>query len=141
MYAASMVGRQSDYNDAIIREVWAEDGYESMTESNAQDACEAAYEKHGADVYGKCRAAGMSCGSDKACDAVFLKYAKALSRSYKGSFEDFKKRSGNLAAAGQISLDLVGSLLSSLGGGRDNTGGGDYGGGYDYTPPRKRTGL
>ena len=117
LYAAAMVGRQDAYNDAIVIDVWKEEGFGNMIESKAQDACEPAYEKHGASVYAKCRQAGISCGSDASCDAVFLKYAKALAKDYKGSFEDFKKRSANLAGLGQLSADLVGKLLTSISGG------------------------
>ena len=143
LYAAAMVGRQADYDDQIIKEAWEEDGYNNMAELKAQDACEAAYEAHGADVYGKCRAAGISCGSDAGCDAVFLKYAKALKKGYKGSFADFKKRSKNLAAIGTIGLDFIGGLLGKIGSGRDGgEGGGDYGAYGGYAPPQKsRTGL
>jgi hypothetical protein len=63
-----------------------------MEELKAQDACEAVYEKHGAERYGKCRAAGMSCKDDKECDKIFLEYAKRLEDVfYKGSFEEYKK--------------------------------------------------
>jgi hypothetical protein len=142
MYAASMVGRQEDYNDAIIRDVWAEEEYEGMNLTKATDICQSLKNTHGAEAWNKCKDAAVGCKNDSACDTVAEKYAKALSRGYKGSFSDFKRRSENLAAAGMIGMDLVSSLLSRIGSGRDNTGGGDYGGGYDYDPtPKPRTGL
>jgi hypothetical protein len=139
LYAASIVGRQQDYDDYIIKQAWMEDEYDNMIEAKANDACEVVYEKHGAEAYARCRAGGISCGSDTDCDAVFLKYVKSLTNGYKGTFADFKKRSGNLAAAGQLGASLVGKLLSSLGGGgsADSTG---YTG-EDFTPPKNRTGL
>jgi len=118
LYVATMVGRQDAYNDAIVVDVWKEEGFGNMSEEKAQDACEDAYEKHGASVYAKCRAAGVSCGSDSDCDVIFAKYAKALAKNYKGSFEDFKKRSSNLASAGQLSMEWAGKILSGLGGGQ-----------------------
>lgn len=135
LYAASLVGSQQDYDDAIIRDVWAED-HSNMTSTQAENACERAYESQGADAYNKCRAAGISCGNDKACDAIHAKYAAALARGYSGSFEDFKRRSDTLNSLGQLGI----SLVSGLFGGRDQQA---QGGGAPYVaPPQKsRTGL
>tara|TARA_R110000822_G_scaffold55834_6_gene141502 strand:- start:2413 stop:2922 length:510 start_codon:yes stop_codon:yes gene_type:complete len=141
LYAASMIGRQVSSEDQMIIDAWKEDGYESMIESKANDACEAAYEKYGADVYSKCRSAGIACGKDKSCDEVFLKYAKALARGYKGSFGDFKKRSASLASIGEIGMNLIGGWLSNVGKEKrgENVGSDDYF--DDDDKPKKRTGL
>lgn len=150
MYAAAMVGRQADYDDFIIKEAWAEDGFESMTTASAQATCSVVHEKQGSEAYSRCMDAANSCGSSKTCDTTAIKYAKALSKGYSKSFDDFKKRSETLAGLGKLGMDLGGAILTILGGNKE--GGSDEGGGgstyclenpYDALcqPKKSRTGL
>ena len=127
LHGAGLVGQQDDYNDRITIDVWDND-YENFSVDESSDMCEELYERGSgfsdgaSDDYNKCYTALSSCGDDEGCNAVAKKYKKALLKRYKGSFEDFKKRSSNLFMAGQLGLNLVGNFLTKL------TGGGESGG-------------
>jgi hypothetical protein len=135
LYVASIVGSQEDYNDSIVRDVWSED-HSNMTATQAENACEAVYEAQGADAFNKCRAAGIACGGDKSCNAIHAKYARALAKGYKGSYEDFKRRSETLSSLGQLGLNLVSGLFGSK---DQSSSGGTYR--DDTPPPPPKTGL
>lgn len=145
MYAASMVGGQDDYNDYIVKQVWEDtsSNFSNMTIDSAQVLCNPVADKQGSSAYGRCMDAANGCREDETCNTAAKKYAKALAKGYKGSFADFKKRSSNLAAAGAIASDLLGGILSQLGGGQDAGAGTD--GRDDYNtpppPPKKKIGL
>jgi hypothetical protein len=133
LYNSAMIGERVLSNDEIIKSVWAEDSYESMTAMQADTLCG----DLGDSVYGKCMNAANQCGSDASCDVVARKYAKALGKGYQGSFDAFKKRSQNLANLGEMALGAFGNLFSKIGsGGSDEasmyddsyTGGNDSGG-------------
>lgn len=133
MYAASQLGKQDEYDTQIVKDVWNQDFSNASTDS---DMCEAAYEAQGAEAFNKCNAAIASCGSDSTCRELAKKYSQALQGGYSKSFEDFKKKTGTLAAVGDIASGLLGGLLSNLGGG-SREGDIQVGGGAYYEPQQK----
>ena len=136
MIAASMVGRQDAYDTQIVKEVW---NNAEMLEFTAKDfegetnMCEATYEAQGAEAFNKCRAAALSCGEDKTCDGIAVRYAAALEKGYSKSFEDFKKKTNTLAAIGDIATGILGGLFNK-GGSQSNI---QVGGGAYYPPQEK----
>ena len=125
LHAAGLVGQKDDYNDRIAIAVWEEE-YENFSINDSSDMCEELYAQGSgfsdgaSDNYNKCYTALSSCGDDEGCNAVAKKYKAALLRGYKGSFEDFKKRSASLFMAGKLGLSLVGNFLNKLTGGSDS---------------------
>jgi len=109
------LGAQEEYDTQIVKQVWNEDN-SNFTETEAGNNCEAAYEKQGASVYNKCRAAGISCGKDAACNAMATKYAAALTSGYSKDFETFKKKTNGLAAVGEIGGAFLSGILDRIGG-------------------------
>ena len=144
LYAAIDLGAQEEYDTQIIKDVWNDEStnFQNFTDKDfagETNMCEAAYEASGADAYSKCRAAALACGADAKCNALAVKYAQALEKGYSKSFADFKKKSGTLAAIGDIASGLLGGLLGSLGKKDNNI---EVGGGGVYPAPTKsRTGL
>ena len=124
MYSAAMIGRDLDYQDDVIIAAWEEEGFAGLTVDDAQKVCKSLK----GDNYSKCMSAYNSCREDTNCDRVAAKYVKAIQKGYKGTFEDFKKRSAALANIGQLSLSYLGDFLTNFGQG----GGGAMGGGQDY---------
>lgn len=122
MYAAVDLGAQDEYDTQIVKDVWNNDNsnFQNFIEKDfagETNMCEATYEAQGGNSYAMCRSAALSCGTDVACNVIAEKYAKALEGGYSKDFEAFKKKTSILAAIGDIASNLLGGLLSKLGGG------------------------
>lgn len=120
LYAAASVGKQAASDEQIIKEVWSEE-HSNMTAEESVDNCDAAYEKQGAEAYNKCYQASLGC-KDADCNILAKKYAKALSKGYSGSFEEFKKKSANMSALGDLGKTIFGGLLANLANKKRNNG-------------------
>lgn len=130
MYLASSVGIDKIRQDEIIKSVWNEEEHSNMSVTSAESLCGSLDDSS----YGRCMNAANSCGSDSKCDTVARKYAKALGKGYAGSFNDFKKRSENLANLGELALSAIGGLFGGGRNGGQNEGydsNGGYSGNYD----------
>ena len=122
MYAAVDIGAQDEYDTQIVKDVWNNDtsNFQNFTEKDfagETNMCEATYEAQGGNSYAMCRSAALSCGTDVACNVIAEKYAKALEGGYSKDFEAFKKKTSMLASIGDIATNLLGGLISKLGGG------------------------
>jgi hypothetical protein len=136
LYQAMSVGKEITEQDDILREVWQEEeeNFSGLAAVEAQNICEDAYEKQGADVYNQCYAAATSCGNDSTCDTIAKKYAKALGKGWQGTFEQFKTRSSNVDVLTNFGLNALGTWLSGGSQGGQQPSGGStvvYAGGGD----------
>lgn len=126
----STIQDQDARDTLIVKKVWNEDSEMlNMNEGEATQNCFQVFKKQGSAAEQRCYDAAVKCGNDKGCNAMAVKYAKALEGGYSKDFESFKNKSGALAAAGDIAVNIIGGLFSKIGkGGRDDIslGGGDY---------------
>lgn len=135
------ISSQDAYDDQIIKEVWSKD-FSNFSAQQAQNNCEAVYERMGANAYNRCYQAGVSCKNDATCNELAKKYSAAILKGYSKDFESFKKRSGTISTIGEVGGNILGNLLNKLQG-KEAEGGEEYDAGADYaTPqPKSKTGL
>ena len=137
MIAASMIGKQEEYDTQIVKDVWNNEmlGFTEEDFKGESNMCEAAYEAQGSEAFNKCRAAALACGSDESCNKLAVKYAAALVKGYSKDFESFKKKTSTLSAIG----DIATGILSGIFGGKQGGGQGNIqvGGGAYYPPQEK----
>jgi hypothetical protein len=122
----------------IVKSVWLEEKYSNMTAWEANSNCSDVPD----DGYNECMRASNACGSDSKCDRVAKNYSKALSKGFKGSFNDFKNKSKeNLATLGNVGINILDKLF----GGSDDSSSSSYQtdsyGGNNSDKSSSKTGL
>ena len=137
MMAQYAIDKQADYETQIVKEVWADFPTNGdMSNFTAKDfdvdpnMCDAVYESQGSDSYNKCYTAAISANTP-AHNALVVRYIAAQEKGSKQTFEQFKTKTGTMAAIGDLA---AGILTSFFGKPKTNTSGNTSGNSRVYVP-------
>ena len=151
MMTQAALSAQEDYETQIVKEVWADFPTNGdMSNFTAKDfdvdpnMCDSVYESYGSDAYNKCYTAAISANTPEH-NALVVRYIAAQEKGSKQTFEQFKRKTGAMAAIG----DLASGILTSFFGNKTNpntntntnTSGGIKTGGFYPEPEKSKTGL